>query len=61
MKGKLKDNDEHEYKLTMSEEEATWLCALMSKPIKKFECEYSDEMRTTFYKTLHKAFNNKDK
>ena len=54
-KMKTKNKDELEVKLTMSIEEATWLCALMAKPIKKFDCEYSDEMRKEFSKTLKKA------
>ena len=59
MKGKLKDNEEIEYRLTMNEEEAMWLYALMANPIKKFDCEYSESMRETFWATLNKVFKDK--
>ena len=61
VKEKKEKKDELEYKLTMSEEEAIWLCALMAKPIKKFACEYSEEKREMFFKTLNKAFREKEK
>ena len=59
MKGKIKDKEEVEYRLTMSSDEAIWLYALMAKPIKKFDCEYSESMRETFWATLNKAFKDK--
>ena len=61
MKGKLKEKEEIEYRLTMSEDEATWLYALMANPIKKFDCEYSESMRQTFFGVLKKHLKLKDK
>ena len=59
MKGKVKDNKEMDYRLTMSEEEAIWLYAVMAKPIKRFDCEYSESVRKVFRDTLNDAFKHK--